>query len=580
VNVTDTMATMPLVVTNSFSRKREAFSPLNPERVRFYSCGPTVYDDAHIGNFRSFLAADILRRWIESPLCEIQFKSGAVHRGPRTVIQVMNITDVGHMTDDESADGSGEDKMAVAGRRLAEAKKAGMLPAGVSVDPTDPYAIAAFYTARFLEDARRLGLKVAIDAVADPTLMPRASAHVPGMISTIQRLIDRGHAYAVGEPGAQVVYFDVRSFPSYGRLSGNTLESLVAGKGGRVSEENQSAKRHPADFLLWKADPSHVMKWDSPWGAGYPGWHIECSVMSHERLVNSEGLCDDLMPGAEPLIDIHSGGEDNIFPHHECEIAQSCCAFNEDPDQGTFARLWFHPRFLLVEGEKMSKRKGTFITARQLFEQGHDPAAVRLELVKTHYRSNANFTEQGLHDSARMVERWRRMRLDLARRAVAWREHDTRLVSMHFNDAFARCMHDDLNVAGAIGHINSALNVYMSYDIDRAKLPDWSDAETEQMISQRDSFPITRQPIDVFEHVEPVLSVLQLERQHAIESEIGIFASGIDPDPDVVALLEARRDARTARDFARSDHIRDELAAMGYAIKDVPGGKVEVTRAR
>src|SRR5262249_48990021 len=155
------------------------------------------------------------------------------------------------------------------------------------IDPGDPYSIAAFYAARFLEDARRLGLKVADEAARDPTLMPRASANVPGMIEVVKILLARGHAYTVGSPGSRVVYVDVRSFPAYGRLSGNTLESLREGAGGRVAAQNQSGKRHPADFLLWKEDPSHVMKWDSPWGKGYPGWHIECSVMSAARLTRA-----------------------------------------------------------------------------------------------------------------------------------------------------------------------------------------------------------------------------------------------------------------------------------------------------
>ena len=201
--------------------------------VTFYSCGPTVYDDAHIGNFRSFLNADVLRRTIELTGLPVR--------------HVMNITDVGHMTDDAQADGGGEDKMAVAGRRLLEAKKAGTLPAGTAIDPNDPLAIADFYAARFLEDARLLGLKVAIEAETDPALMPRPTRWVPQMIAMVQGLIDRGHAY-VARDG--VVYFDVRSFPDYGRLSGNTLDALREGEGGRISAEHQAAKRHPADFML------------------------------------------------------------------------------------------------------------------------------------------------------------------------------------------------------------------------------------------------------------------------------------------------------------------------------------------
>jgi len=539
---------MPLFVHNTLSKQLQAFSPRDRSRIGFYSCGPTVYDDAHIGNFRSFLAGDLLRRWLESALCEVSGPDGAVHSGPRTVVHVMNITDVGHMTDDAAADGAGEDKMAVAGRRLAEAKKAGTLPPGVEVDASDPYAIASFYADRFLEDARRLGLKVAIEAAEDPSLMPRATGAVGSMVRIIERLIDRGHAYVVGEGAERAVYFDVRSFATYGALSGNTLDGLVSGKGGRVSETNQAQKRHPADFLLWKSDPSHVMKWDSPWGAGYPGWHIECTAMSFDRLVRAEGRAGDdaLFADATALIDVHSGGEDNIFPHHECEIAQSCCAFNETPAGAPFATLWFHPRHLLVEGEKMSKRRGNFFTARELFERGHDPAAIRLELIKTHYRTNANFTDRGLRDSARMVERWRSF-------ASAPRPGEAGERTAEMLRAFASEMHNDLNIAGALGAVNA-----------------WMHEVGEP----------TEGDVSALRTVDEVIGVLSLERGESRETEIGLFAPGVEPDDEVIAKLVERREARASKDFSRADEIRDELMAMGYAIKDAPGGKVEVSRAR
>ena len=217
------------------------------------------------------------------------------------------------------------------------------------------------------------------------------------MQEMISQLIQRGHAY-VGPDG--VVYYSVESFPAYGRLSGNTLDRLMTGAGGRVSEENQANKRHPADFMLWKPDSSHIMKWDSPWGAGYPGWHIECSCMARKRL-------------GRDVIDIHTGGEDLIFPHHECEIAQTCGATGEN----SFARFWMHARFLLVEGEKMSKSRGNFYTVRDVLqgrvrdEKGQPtgvsvhPAVLRLELLKSHYRGNMNFTHKGLIDSAGVVRR-------------------------------------------------------------------------------------------------------------------------------------------------------------------------------
>ncbi len=538
---------MVLRLYNTLTKRVEDFTPSDPSRVTFYTCGPTVYDDAHIGNFRSFLGADLLRRFIESPLCVVRTRDGGEHSGPRRVTHVMNITDVGHMTDDAEGGEQGEDRMAVAGRRIAEAKKSGKLPAGAGVDPADPYQIAAFYAARFRADARRLGLKVSIEAEQDESLHPHATANVPGMIRLIARLMERGNAYVVGEPGSRVVYFDVQSFPSYGRLSGNSIERLREGEGGRVLAANQAGKRHPADFLLWKEDPRHLMKWGSPWGEGYPGWHIECSVMSLRARGAGEDVGSLLLDDALPLIDLHSGGEDNIFPHHECEIAQSCCAFNREPGGAPFAAMWFHPRFLLVEGAKMSKSKGNFFTAQDLFARGVEPAALRLELVKTHFRTNANFTMQGLADSQRQIDRWRRFRDRCAGDGSANGPARARLRA-----GFAGAMHDDLNIAGAIAEFNS----YIS-GVDRPGAEDGA-------------------MVDV---IDGVLGVLSLERPTAQETGIGVYAPGLAPDPAVEALLRERRDARAAKDFARSDRIRDRLGAMGYAIKDLAGGMVEIRRS-
>ena len=519
---------MPLKLYNTLTRTVEPFKPGDPSRVTFYSCGPTVYDDAHIGNFRSFLAADVLRRFVQSPLCEVTDRNGSAHKGPRTVTHVMNITDVGHMTDDAEGGEHGEDRMAVAGRRLLEAKKSGQLPADTQINPGDPYAIAEFYANRFLDDARKLGLLVAAEALKDPTLMPRPTKKIPQMIAMIQKLIERGHAYAVGPPGAQVVYYAVESFPEYGRLSGNTLEKLRSGAGGRIEEGNQQQKKHPADFLLWKADPSHIMKWDSPWGAGYPGWHIECSAMAGERLADKTGA-----------IDLHSGGEDNIFPHHECEVAQTCGCTGND----TYARMWFHPRFLLVEGAKMSKSKGNFYTARELFAKGVEPGALRLELIRTHYRSNANFTMQGLEDSRRMLGRWRRV----AEAGASAAAEPSRGVL----DDFAAAMHNDLNVAEAVGVINAWINT--------VEAPSAADAAAMAAM-------------------DAVLGVLSLERAQSTATAIAVYAPGVTPSGSVEAKLAERKAARANKDFAASDRLRDELAAMGYAIKDVAGGKVEVSR--
>ncbi|MCL4123995.1 UNVERIFIED_CONTAM: hypothetical protein GTU68_049018, partial [Idotea baltica] len=322
---------------NSLTNQLEDFTPIEPGKVKIYSCGPTVYDFAHIGNFRSFLFGDLLRRFLE-------LAGNEVHH-------VMNITDVGHM---------------------------------VEGDPNDPYQIAAYYTDAFLEDAKRLGYKIAYEY---PQCVPHATDHVEGehgMIGMIQNLIDKGHAY-IADDG--VVYYSVESFPQYGQLSGNSLEKIKSGAGDRVSASNQAQKKHPGDFMLWKPDQHHIMKWDSPWGVGYPGWHIECSVMARSLL------------GAD-VIDIHTGGEDLIFPHHECEIAQSCGATGADK----FSNFWIHARFLFVEGEKMSKSKGNFYTARDVFA-GNMQAVLRFELIKSHYRTNMNFTVKGLRDSAATIQR-------------------------------------------------------------------------------------------------------------------------------------------------------------------------------
>lgn len=538
---------------NTLTKRVEPFRATDPSTVTFYTCGPTVYDDAHIGNFRAFLIADLLRRWLESPLCTIQDADGNTHdpkkEGPRTVRHAMNITDVGHMTDDGQADGGGQDKMDAARTRLLEAKKAGTLPAGTDIDPSDPYAIAKFYGSRFIEDAKKLGLKVA----SEPEMMPRATAYVPAMISLIGRLIERDCAYVTGKDGSRAVYFSVNAFNSYGALSGNTLEALRSGAGGRVDDANQQAKKHPADFLLWKEDASHLMKWDSPWGAGYPGWHIECSAMAYEVLAKAT-FPDGNVPDGQPLIDLHTGGEDNIFPHHECEIAQSCCAFNETPSGAPFSRQWLHTRFLLVDGQKMSKSKGNFYTARDLFATGVEPAALRLSLIRTHYRTNADFTEQLLKDSQRMIDRWRRVQ-------EAATPGDAHPASVVAQSEFASAMHSDLNIAAAIASINSMVGQLEARSMaGKVDVPTKGDAE-------------------VLSGLDAILGVLSLERPATSDTSIGLFGPGLKPDPAVIEKLEQRKAARANKDFAASDAIRVELADMGYAIKDVAGGKVEVTRA-
>ncbi len=485
---------------NTLTSQVEEFQPVEDGIVRMYSCGPTVYDFAHIGNFRSFLFADLIRRFLELTGLDVQ--------------HVMNITDVGHMTDDAVADGAGEDKMQVAAQRIREDKKSGKVPEGAIENPDDPYQVARYYTDAFLADARQLGMKVAFEY---PEQILHATEQIDVMQAMIARLIERGHAY-VGSDG--VVYYSVESFPNYGKLSGNTLDHLQSGAGGRVSDENQAVKRHPADFMLWKADEAHIMKWDSPWGTGYPGWHIECSAMALGKF------------GVD-TIDIHTGGEDLIFPHHECEIAQSCGATGAD----SFARFWLHARFLLVEGEKMSKSKGNFYTVRDVLEgkvtgRPVHPAVLRYELLKSHYRANMNFTVKGLHDSAGAVKRLQdfRAKCEAASGGEVAEVGNSHPVLKEFIDALS----DDLNMSGALAVV----------------LP-WA--------AQTPSDPAVA--LGVLSEINTVLAVAPIR----FDDEPCETASGSGGD-DVQAICRQIDEARAAKDFATSDALRDQLVAAGYDV--------------
>src|ERR1041385_8225489 len=293
-----------------------------------YNCGPTVYSYAHIGNFATFLLADLLRRYLEYSGLE--------------VLQVMSITDVGHLTDDALADGRGEDKLE---RKAREEKK-------------DPWQIARFYEDAFQRDRRLLNILPAHH-------YPRATEHVPEMIEMIGDLLEKRLAYQAGGQ----VYFEISRFPQYGILSGNTPQELLAG--ARVEEDPE--KRSPLDFCLWKKDSRHIMQWDSPWGRGFPGWRIECSAMSRKYL--------------GPIFDVHTRSEENIFPHHECEIAQS-----SGGEGRIFSRYWLHRRHILVDGRKMSKWEGNFYTLSDLLEKGFRGSQVRYALMAGHYRATLNFT--------------------------------------------------------------------------------------------------------------------------------------------------------------------------------------------
>jgi len=515
---------MPTRFYNTLAHAEVPFMPLHPgpdgadplrgATVHMYSCGPTVYDFAHIGNFRAFLFADVLRRYLE-------------FRGA-TVRHVMNMTDVGHMTDDTQADATGEDKMHIAQQRMKESKKSGK---ALVDNPDDPYQVAQFFVERFLEDARALRLAVVADFDAAPAerrgdIMPRPTQRIAGFIAMIQTLIAKGHAY-VGTDG--VVYYDVHSFAPYGRLSGNAIEQLAHGAGGRTNE--QAAKRHPADFFLWKPDKTHIMRWPSPWGEGYPGWHIECSAMATSIL--------------GPSIDIHTGGEDNIFPHHECEIAQS-----EGATDKRFAQIWMHNRHLMVDGAKMSKSKGNFYTIRDLIAKGFDPLAIRFALLGTRYSETMNFTLQGLQDAASGITTLRDLGEKLLGAVAAVDEAAGEgATTLSPADAamlaeFSAAMDDNLNIAGALAEVFK-----------------WATPLHKQ---KKIAFPAARSALAALRQVDHVLDV--------------VFAPLRPLDADktaaIAALMAQRSAARTNKEWAKSDELRQQIAALGAEVKDTPTGSV------
>jgi cysteinyl-tRNA synthetase len=329
---------MTLQLYNTLTRKKQPFEPLEKGRAGIYVCGPTVYGHAHLGHAKSYISFDILVRYLR-------------YLG-YTVTYVQNITDVGHLTDDAD---QGEDKV-----EKAAAK-----------EKIHPMALAEEYTRSYFEDMDRLNC-------LRPDISPRASGHIPEQIELVEKLLEKGYAYEVNGS----VYFDVSKFKDYGKLSGRNVEEMMAGARVEVSQE----KKHPADFALWKkAEPNHIMQWRSPWGMGYPGWHLECSVMSTKYL-------------GQPF-DIHGGGIENQFPHHECEIAQS-----EAANDAQFVKYWLHNNMVTVDGQKMGKSLNNFITLKQAFSGEHErlsrayePLAIRQLVLNSHYRSPLDFSDAALH---------------------------------------------------------------------------------------------------------------------------------------------------------------------------------------
>jgi cysteinyl-tRNA synthetase len=452
---------------DSLTREIREVAPADPDTVRMYSCGPTVYRYAHVGNMRTFMLGDLIRR--------------VLRLEGRKVLWVMNITDVGHMTDD--ATDTGRDRMDLA----------------MEDEGLDPQAIAEKYTKAFLEDADAVGIERADE-------YPKATDHIPEMIELTKKLIDRGHAYEVDG----TVYFDVRSFPAYGRLSGNTLESLRAGH--RHDLEQDPNKRHPEDFALWKrAGPGRLMKWPSPWGEGFPGWHIECSAMSMKYLGER--------------FDIHTGGNDLKFPHHEDEIAQS-----EGGTGHQVVGIWVHGGFLQMSGQKMSKSRKNITRVSELAGQGIDPLAFRLVCFGTRYRSEMDFSWEALEAAHDRLIRLRQRMADW----VASRDDGRDRVSNEFDQRFRERVADDLDLPGAMVVLNEAVT---------APIPD----------------PDKHRLLKVWDGVLG----LDLER---------LAREGFDVPSDVRDLVADRDAARSAGDFGRSDAIRARLIDMGWEVMDTADG--------
>lgn len=439
---------------NTLTRQAEEFMPLRPPQVGLYTCGPTVYNYAHIGNLRAFMFEDLLRRYLE-------YKGFQVRH-------VMNITDV-------------EDKIIRTVRETGKSLK----------EVTD------FYTEEFLRDLETLNIRRA-------HVLPRATESIPAIIELISKLVENNHAY-VGEDGS--VYYSIRSFPEYGKLSHFKLDELQAT--GRVQHDEYS-RESASDFALWKAwdEADGDVKWASPWGLGRPGWHIECSAMSMAHLGES--------------FDLHCGGEDLIFPHHEDEIAQSEAATGKP-----FVRYWLHNAHLLVEGRKMSKSAGNFFTLRDLLAKGWTGREVRYVLLGAHYREQLNFTFDGLQAARAALQRLDEFLLKAPDSAAAV-SSSAAVVS-----AFEAALDDDLN-------ISRALAVLFEYirESNKAGIP--GDARA------------------VWQRVDEVLGFGLPDR--------------VRVPPEVQALVAERQAARQAKNFQRSDEIREQLARAGWVIEDTPRG--------
>lgn len=480
---------MSLQLYNTMSGKKEPFEPYTPGEVRMYTCGPTVYDYIHLGNARAFVVPDVIKRYLQ-------------WRGYK-VTHVQNITDI-------------EDKI------IAKASQEGV-PFQTVVDR---------FTEAYLEDIARLNCQT-------PSVLPKASEHIEGIIDMIEELIERGHAYAVGAN----VFFAVESLPEYGALSGQSLDALVAGARVEVDE----GKRHPADFALWKAVKPGEPAWDSPWGAGRPGWHIECSVMSTHYL-------------GQPF-DIHTGGADLIFPHHENEIAQSEAATGKK-----FVRYWVHNGYINVDGEKMAKSRGNFFTVRELFKK-YAPQVVRLFLVSKHYRSPIEFNEEVMEATQRGYDRLVDA-AELLRELVPEEyvgelkesladEEANRLVraSQEAIDEFVRGMDDDINTAVALAAV---------YDLTRQVN---AAAHQARAGTTEDMLKALGHALHTLETLTGVLGLELVRDEKAQEQPAMELVRGL-----VELAVDLRTAARKERAFDKADAIRDRLTELGIILEDTPQG--------
>ncbi len=466
----------PIYLYNTLTRSKELFQPLNPPKVGIYNCGPTVYKDIHVGNFRAFMTTDWLRRMLE-------------YNG-YDVFLVRNITDVGHLHDSDVAE-SGEDKLEHEAR----------------VTGRSAYEIAAYYIQQYLADSAELNILPA-------HINPRATEHIPEMQEMIEILLERGLAYAVDGN----IYYDVSRFPNYGQLSGNTVENLRTGGSGRVQLEIAEDKEAPEDFALWKhGEASRQMNWPSPWGIGFPGWHIECSAMSTEYLGEQ--------------FDIHTGGIDLVFPHHEDEIAQSQGVTGKNPVQ-----FWVHNEFLIFGSLKMSRSKGNVILVSTLKERGIDPLAYRYLLLTAHYRSKLNLTDESITAAQNGLNNLRADLAELPAPGVDDFQSDWSEEAQQVRDAFHLAINDDLELPTAL-----------SITREVARNGKIAPAERRRLVLDFDRVLGLR-----LDAIEP--------KQPRIISD------------EVRALVHERDVARAARDWKRSDQLRDQLIALGFEVRDTPNG--------